>query len=80
MPANLTQQYHKAEAKYRQATTPEEELSALQEMLREMPKHKGTDHEKFGMGRAIFGIVMGVLGTAGLIVAVVAMVNERGKL
>ena len=43
MPANLTQQYHKAEAKYRQATTPEEELSALQEMLREMPKHKGTD-------------------------------------
>ena len=43
MPANLTQQYHKAEAKYRQATTPEEELAALQEMLREMPKHKGTD-------------------------------------
>jgi hypothetical protein len=43
MPANLTQQYHKAEAKYRQATTPEEELAALMEMLREMPKHKGTD-------------------------------------
>lgn len=43
MPANLTQQYHKAEAKYRQASTPEEELAALQEMLREMPKHKGTD-------------------------------------
>ncbi len=43
MPANLTQQYHKAEAKYRQATSPEEELAALQEMLREMPKHKGTD-------------------------------------
>ncbi len=43
MPANLTQQYHKAEAKYRQASTPEEELAALEEMLREMPKHKGTD-------------------------------------
>ena len=43
MPANLTQQYHKAEAKYRQASSPEEELAALQEMLREMPKHKGTD-------------------------------------
>jgi uncharacterized protein len=43
MPANLTQQYHKAEARYRQATTPEEELACLQEMLRELPKHKGTD-------------------------------------
>jgi uncharacterized protein len=43
MPANLTQQYLKAEEKYRQATTPEEELACLQEMLRELPKHKGTD-------------------------------------
>jgi ribosome-interacting GTPase 1 len=43
MPANLTQQYHKAEARYRQATSPEEELACLQEMLREIPKHKGTD-------------------------------------
>lgn len=44
MPANLTQQYHKAEQAYRQATTPEEELSCLQLMLSEIPKHKGTDH------------------------------------
>jgi ribosome-interacting GTPase 1 len=43
MPANLTPQYHKAEAEYRQATTPEEELRCLEVMLREMPKHKGTD-------------------------------------
>ncbi|MCA9268690.1 MAG: 50S ribosome-binding GTPase, partial [Planctomycetales bacterium] len=28
---------------YRRATTPDEELAALQVMLREMPKHKGTD-------------------------------------
>ena len=44
MPANLTQQYHKAEQAYRQADTPEEELSCLQLMLSEIPKHKGTDH------------------------------------
>ena len=44
MPANLTQQYLKAEAAYRQATTPEEELKCLQLMLQEIPKHKGTDH------------------------------------
>ena len=43
MPANLTQQYKKAEAAYRQASSPEEELTCLQEMLRELPKHKGTD-------------------------------------
>lgn len=43
MPANLTPQYHKAEAAYRQAETPQEELECLQIMLREIPKHKGTD-------------------------------------
>ena len=44
MPANLTQQYLKAEAEYRRATSLEEELACLQEMLKEIPKHKGTDH------------------------------------
>lgn len=43
MPANLTQQYRKAENAYRQAQGPEEELESLQLMLRELPKHKGTD-------------------------------------
>jgi len=44
MPANLTQQYLKAEEEYRRAATPEEELQCLQVMLQEIPKHKGTDH------------------------------------
>ena len=43
MPANLTQQYHKAEQAYRQATTPHQELECLQTMLVQLPKHKGTD-------------------------------------
>jgi ribosome-interacting GTPase 1 len=43
MPANLTPQYHKAEAEYRRAATPDDELRCLQVMLRELPKHKGTD-------------------------------------
>jgi len=43
MPANLTPQYRKAEEEYRRATTPEDELRCLELMLREMPKHKGTD-------------------------------------
>ena len=43
MPANLTHQYRKAEEAYRRASGPEEEFHCLQEMLRELPKHKGTD-------------------------------------
>jgi ribosome-interacting GTPase 1 len=43
MPANLTQQYLKAEEEYRRAGTVEEELKCLQVMLQEIPKHKGTD-------------------------------------
>jgi ribosome-interacting GTPase 1 len=44
MPANLTQQYLKAEEEYRRASSPEEELACLQVMMKEIPKHKGTDH------------------------------------
>ncbi len=43
MPANLTPQYHKAEQAYRAATTTQEEIECLQLMLKEVPKHKGTD-------------------------------------
>lgn len=44
MPANLTPQYHKAEAEYRRAQSAEERVACLQEMLKLIPKHKGTDH------------------------------------
>jgi ribosome-interacting GTPase 1 len=44
MPANLPPDYHKAEERLRSARTTEEKIAALEEMLRIMPKHKGTDH------------------------------------
>lgn len=44
MPANLTPQYHKAEEWFRSAGTTDEKILALEEMLRIIPKHKGTDH------------------------------------
>ena len=44
MPANLTPAYKAAEAHYKQARDPAERLAALKEMLRVIPKHKGTDH------------------------------------
>jgi len=43
MPANLPPPYHEAEARYRAASTPQDKIAALEEMLRIMPKHKGTD-------------------------------------
>jgi len=43
LPANLTPDYKKAEDWYRSAATDEEKLSALEEMLRVIPKHKGTE-------------------------------------
>ncbi|HLV01165.1 MAG TPA: TGS domain-containing protein [Acidobacteriota bacterium] len=43
MPANLTPQYHDAEERFKRAATTEERLDALQEMLRVIPKHKGTE-------------------------------------
>lgn len=43
MPANLTAQYRRAEDAYRRATTPDEAYRCLQDMLRELPKHKGTE-------------------------------------
>ena len=43
MPANLTPEYHRAEQQFRAARTPADKLAALEEMLRVIPKHKGTD-------------------------------------
>jgi ribosome-interacting GTPase 1 len=43
MPANLTPEYKRAEERFRAAGTPQEKLQALEEMLRVIPKHKGTD-------------------------------------
>jgi ribosome-interacting GTPase 1 len=43
MPANLPPAYHNAEQSFRAAKTTEEKIVALEEMLRLMPKHKGTD-------------------------------------
>ncbi len=53
MPANLTPEYFKAERWYREATTPDEKILALERMLAVMPKHKGTDHLKADLRRKL---------------------------
>lgn len=44
MSANLSPAYKAAEAEFRRARNPEDRLHSLREMLRSVPKHKGTEH------------------------------------
>ena len=44
MPANLNPEYKAAEAAFKRSRDPQERLDNLREMLRVIPKHKGTDH------------------------------------
>lgn len=53
MPANLGPEYKEAEDRFRSATTPEERLQALQDMLRTIPKHKGTERMQGDLKRRI---------------------------
>lgn len=43
MPANLTPDFMAADKKFKAATSPQDKLAALEEMLATIPKHKGTE-------------------------------------
>jgi hypothetical protein len=43
MPANLSPEFHRAEERLRAARTPAERIAAIEEMLRVIPRHKGTE-------------------------------------
>ncbi|HWP59101.1 MAG TPA: TGS domain-containing protein [Candidatus Acidoferrales bacterium] len=53
MPANLTPEYKAAQEAFRKARDPRERLECLREMLRVIPKHKGTDHLQGDIKRRI---------------------------
>jgi uncharacterized protein len=57
MPANLSPEYKAAQAALRQARDPNERLHCLREMLRVIPKHKGTDHLQADIKRRIHELV-----------------------
>jgi ribosome-interacting GTPase 1 len=44
MPANLSPEYKQAQDAFRRAREPHEKLECLREMLRTIPRHKGTEH------------------------------------
>ncbi|MBW1878373.1 MAG: TGS domain-containing protein [Deltaproteobacteria bacterium] len=43
MSANLSPEYHEADRRFREASTDEDRLEALRDMLTAIPKHKGTE-------------------------------------
>jgi uncharacterized protein len=51
MPTNVTPQYRRLEEAYRRASDPDEQLRLLQEMMAEIPKHKGTEHVRADLKR-----------------------------
>jgi ribosome-interacting GTPase 1 len=53
MPANLSPEYKAAAENLRKARDPEQRLECLREMLRVIPKHKGTDHLQADLKRRI---------------------------
>jgi ribosome-interacting GTPase 1 len=53
MSANLTPEYERADRRFRAAATDDERLDALCEMLRTVPKHKGTEKIQADIKRRI---------------------------
>jgi ribosome-interacting GTPase 1 len=53
MPANLTPQYLEAEQRFRNARSTAEKVACLEEMLRVIPKHKGTDRMRGDLRRRL---------------------------
>jgi small GTP-binding protein len=53
MPANLTPQYLDADKRFRQAKSAAEKISALEDMLALIPKHKGTEKMQADLKRRL---------------------------
>ncbi|MBD3235315.1 MAG: TGS domain-containing protein [Candidatus Eisenbacteria bacterium] len=53
MPANLTPEYLQLDAKLRETRDPQEKLEIMRQMLRVIPKHKGTDKMQGDLRRRI---------------------------
>lgn len=51
MPANLPPEYYEIEREFRAAQTVQERIALLEELIRVVPKHKGTDHLRADLRR-----------------------------
>lgn len=53
MPTNLPPDYFKVDKRFREADTVTEKIELLEEMIRIVPKHKGTDHLRADLRRKL---------------------------
>lgn len=53
MPTNLPPDYYRLEEKYRRASSPEDKITYLEQMMSVVPKHKGTDHLRADLRRRL---------------------------
>jgi len=53
MPANLPPEYFSAEKQFKQASTPAEKITALEDLIATVPKHKGTDKLRADLRRRL---------------------------
>ena len=53
MPTNLPPEYFSAEERYKQATTTQERIDRLEELIATIPKHKGTDKLRADLRRRL---------------------------
>ena len=53
MPTNLPPEYFDAEKRYRAATSPQEKVATLEELISTIPKHKGTDKLRADLRRRL---------------------------
>lgn len=78
MPANLTPQYHAAEQRYKAAKTPAEKTACLEEMLRVIPKHKGTEKMRADIRRRLSKIKTDAQKSSGPQRAFSLLVDKEG--
>ena len=53
MPANLPPEYFEAERRLKEASTPQEKITALEALISTVPKHKGTDKLRADLRRKL---------------------------
>ncbi len=53
MSTNLPPEYFEAERRYRAAKTPAEKIACIEELIRIVPKHKGTDKLRAGLRKRL---------------------------
>ena len=53
MPTNLPAEYYNAEELYKAASTPQEKISRLEDLISTVPKHKGTDKLRADLRRRL---------------------------